>query len=481
VALSVTGRSPLALAAGVLVAASLPPWGFWPLAFVGVALLAHLVLAESSATGAATVAFIFCLGWYAPAMGWMWHLTPPGYVAATTIFAALHAAAAAAATRSRSRPVAAVAAHALVETIRFSAPFGGVPLASLAISQATSPLAPLARVVGPIGITAVVFGIGFALAATPRTRGLATVAALVAFSLVAPALSPRGGESDATLRVAGVQGGGEQGTLAIETSPREVFERHLAATALVPDDVDLVVWPENVVSVRDFATSRERDELAAESARLGVPFVVGITERVGDDAFTNAQVVLAPDGSIGDRYDKVKRVPFGEYMPLRSLLRALGAPVDRVPRDAVAGRTSAALRAADVTLGVAISWEVFFPSRTAEGVNEGATIVLNPTNGASYTGTILQGQQISASRLRAIETGRWIVQVSPTGYSAFVSPDGEVSQRTGVGERAVIVADVPLREGRTPYSRVGDTPVIVALLALFALSARRRLPRGRLD
>lgn len=480
-ALSVTGRAPLALAAGVLVAASLPPWGFWPLAFVGVAILARLLLAESSARSAASVAFVFCLGWYAPAMGWMWHLTPPGYVAATTIFAALHAAAAALVTRAPSRPLAAVAAHALVETIRFSAPFGGVPLASLAISQATSPLAPLARLVGPIGITAVVLAIGFALAVVPRTRGLTVAVGLVALSLVAPALTPRGGESNATLRIAGVQGGGEQGTLAIETSAREVFERHLAATALVPADVDLVVWPENVVSVRNFADSRERAELAAEAARLGVPFIVGITERVGDDAFTNAQLVIAPDGTLGDRYDKVKRVPFGEYVPLRSLLRALGAPVDRVPRDAVAGSTTAALRAADATLAVAISWEVFFPSRTAEGVNEGAAIVLNPTNGASYTGTILQGQQISASRLRAIETGRWLVQVAPTGYSAFVSPDGAVSQRTGVGERAVIVADVPLREGSTPYSRVGDTPVIVALLALVTFSARRRLPRGRLD
>lgn len=475
-----TGRVTLALAAGALVAVSLPPWGFWPLAFVGVAVLARLLLAESSPRGAAILAFVFCLGWYAPAMGWMWHLTPPGYVAATAIFAALHAAAAALVTRAPKRPLAAVSAHALVEAIRFSTPFGGVPLASLAISQATSPLAPLARIVGPIGITAVVFGIGFALAVTPRRRGLAVAGGLVFVSIVAPTVSPRGGETATTLRIAGVQGGGEQGTLAIETSAREVFERHLAATALVPTDVDLVVWPENVVSVRDFATSRERDELTAEAARLGVPFVVGITERVGDDAFTNAQLVIAPDGSVGDRYDKVKRVPFGEYVPLRSLLRALGAPVDRVPRDAVAGSSTAALRAADATLGVAISWEVFFPSRTAEGLAEGAAMVLNPTNGSSYTGTILQGQQISASRLRAIETGRWLVQVAPTGYSAFVSPDGEVSQRTGVGERAVIVADVPLRDGRTIYSRVGDTPVIVALLALLAFSASRRLPRGRL-
>lgn len=475
-----SARAALALGSGALVAASLPPWGFWPLSFVGVAVFARTVLGESSPRRAALVAFVFCVGWYAPAMGWMWHLTAPGYVAAIAIFSGLHAVAAAATAVFASRALAATAAHTLVEVVRFATPFGGVPLASLAIAQATSPLAEVVRLVGPIGLSGLVVAVGFALASPPRRRGLGVAALLVVGAVALPALVPRAAERDEVLRIAGVQGGGEQGTLAIETSAREVFERHLAAMALVPDDVDLVVWPENVIAVADFAASRERTELTAEAARLGVPLVVGITERVGADSFTNAQIVIGPDGSLGDRYDKVKRVPFGEYVPLRSLLRTLGAPVDRVPRDAVAGTDPAALRAADATFGVAISWEVFFAGRTAEGIREGASVLLNPTNGASYTGTILQGQQMSASRLRAIETDRWLVQVSPTGYSAFVTPDGEVLQRTGVSERRVIVADVALRDGRSMYSRVGDTPVIVALLALLVVSARRRLPRGRL-
>jgi apolipoprotein N-acyltransferase len=136
------------------------------------------------------------------------------------------------------------------------------------------------------------------------------------------------------------------------------------------------------------------------------------------------------------------------------------------------------LRVGETTLAVAISWEVFFAGRANEGIELGAAMLINPTNGSSYTGTILQTQQVASSRLRAVETGRWVVQVSPTGFSAFVSPAGEVFDRTGVSERRVIVREVPMREGRTFYSYIGDQSILIvisaALLALLVLGSRRR-------
>ena len=169
-----------------------------------------------------------------------------------------------------------------------------------------------------------------------------------------------------------------------------------------------MLWPENVVDVVDFETSDELAAIAAQAERLGVPIAVGITEDVAGepDHFTNAQVIVTPEGEVTSRYDKVRRVPFGEYVPLRGFLEALGAPVDQVPHDAVAGTTPAVLDLPDGTrAAVVISWEVFFGGRAREGVREGAGLILNPTNGASYTGTIVQTQQVASSRLRAIETG----------------------------------------------------------------------------
>ena len=102
-----------------------------------------------------------------------------------------------------------------------------------------------------------------------------------------------------------------------------------------------------------------------------MPFAVGITEDVPGrpGRVTNAQVVVTPDGEVTSRYDKVRRVPFGEYVPLRGLLEALGAPVDQVPTNAIAGTEPAVLDLPDGTrLGVVISWEVFFGGRAREGV-----------------------------------------------------------------------------------------------------------------
>ena len=471
-----------ALGSGSLVAFSLPPWGWWPLAFIGIAIFARIT---TSGTTRPRTQFlfgtIFAFGWFAPGMCWMWFLTPPGYVIAVLLFAALHGVASVIGSRSMYPLVALPLAHALAETFRFSFPFGGVPLASLAISQSASPLVGIVRIGGPLLLTFCVLQIGFALSqlvVAPRIKHIAVFSAITALIVCAGIIAPRGNDTGETRTIAAVQGGGPQGTLAINTNPRDVVERHLAATRTINStNLDMVIWPENVIDVADFYNSDERIEIAEQAARLGAPFVVGITEDVNARYFTNAQIVVNEDGTLGDRYDKVRRVPFGEFVPLRGLLEALGAPVDRIPRDALAGSDIARLQVGDTTVGVAISWEVFFSGRANEGIEAGGSMLVNPTNGSSYTGTILQTQQIASSRLRAIENGRWLVQVSPTGFSAFISPTGEVFDRTGVSEQRVLERTINLRSGRTLYSNLGDLPfivVMVAVLASLASIARKR-------
>ena len=438
---------------------------------------------------------LFALAWLAPGMAWMWFLTAPGYIIAAILFSALHGVAAmitgAVTDQHKHRAIVGPLAHTLAEALRFSFPFGGVPLATLAISQAASPIAPIVRVGGPLLLTYVVLQIGFLLSNLRKietrkhsVRAALISAVVIAVLPIAGAIAPHGHDIGRSLNIAAVQGGGPQGTLAINTNSRDVVIRHLEATqtiaggsASTDNQLDLVIWPENVIDVSSFSSSVERTEVAAEVARLNAPFLVGITEDLDNRYFTNAQVVVNTDGSLGDRYDKVRRVPFGEFVPMRGLLEAVGAPVDRIPRDALAGQDTAILRAADTTIAVVISWEVFFAGRANEGVERGATLLVNPTNGSSYTGTILQTQQIASSRLRALETGRWLVQVSPTGFSAFVSPSGQVFDRTGVSEQHVIIREVQLRSGRTIYSYIGDMPIILlmiaSLLALLIVGRRK--------
>ena len=494
----------LAVLGGVLVAIGLPPLAWWPAMLLGVA--CYVVAAERASRRATTqfvLAALFAWAWLAPAMGWMWHLVPGGFVIAPLLFSAAHGVVGAATARIApstgttdltSRIVLRMALHALVEAARVVVPFGGVPLAGLALGVADTRLAHLVRLVGPLGLGFWLLLSAGVLAelwlqrhdATRRSRRNAAVMLLSLLALQAIALvAPSGIDTGHTMRIAAVQGGGEQGVLAINTNPRDVTDRHLAATSMLAanEDLDLVVWPENTIDVRDFSTSKALDEIVAEVERLSAPFAVGVTEDAGRN-FTNAQIVVDEAGQESSRYDKVRRVPYGEYIPLRGFLRAIGAPVDRIPRDAVSGTSRAIIevplggddRPPTVTMAVAISWEVFFASRVNDGVSAGGQVVLNPTNGSSYTGEILQQQQVASSQLRALESGRYLVQAATTGFSLVVDPNGQVLQRVAIGERDTIVQDVALRTGRTVYSYLGDTIVslLIAAVALVAVVVIRR-------
>ena len=481
-----------ALGAGVLVALSMPPWGWWPLAFAGLAVWEWLLHGQRRAVRWRRT-WLFLAGWMAPALSWMWFLTAPGYLVAVVLYGSLHATASLAMPGppdDRWRWLTLPSALTACEALRFCFPFGGVPLASLAISQVAGPFAGLARIGGAILLTFVtaVVGTNVRRVVRPlvsRTRAARrdaarVVAATAALALLVAAgiIAPRGNGTGRSVRVALIQGGGAQGTRAAHTSSRLVVERHLAETEQFTGPTDLVVWPENVIDVANFAASPEHQEVAAQAARLGVAFLVGVTEDAVDPRhFINAQVVVMPDGSVTSRYEKVRRVPFGEYMPLRGLLSALGAPTNAVPRDAMGGHGPAVLDTPVGTVGVMISWEVFFGGRAREAVRYGAEILINPTNGSSYTGTVLQTQQVASSRLRAIETGRWVAQVAPTGFTAFVSPSGHVYDRTAQREATWRERAVELRTGRTWYVALGDKPFVAAAVGLWALPVL--VPRGR--
>jgi apolipoprotein N-acyltransferase len=460
-----------ALVAGLLLAASVPPWGWWPLAFVGIAMWDRL-LADRPGRSRLLRSWFVAAAWLFPSMLWMWDLTAPGFVVAGGLFALYFGIAALAVpAREPWRWVALPAAIALAEIARWTFPFGGVPLATLAVGQAAAPLGQTARLGNAILVSAMVAIVGVALSAAWTRRWTAAAIAL-AVAVVMSTLSlaaPRGHQVD-EITFALVQGGGPQRTRAENTDERQVFLRHLEASAQVPPGTDLVLWPENVVAVDQLATSQEFDELQRLARDLDTTLVVGVTEDEDDDYFRNASVVFDPDGQQIDRFDKVRRVPFGEYVPLRGLIEGLAGEGAGLPaRDAIEGTAPAVVHTDAGTFAVVISWEVFFTDRARDGVRHGGEAVLNPTNGSSYWLTQVQTQQVASSRLRAIETGRWVLQAAPTGFTAVVNDDGDLLERSNVSETKILTGSVPLREGETIATRIGQWPVVA--LALAALAA----------
>jgi apolipoprotein N-acyltransferase len=176
-------------------------------------------------------------------------------------------------------------------------------------------------------------------------------------------------------------------------------------------------------------------------------------------------------------FEKVHRVPFGEYVPFRGFFSHL-ANLAAVPRDAIAGRGSGLMRTPAGPLGILVSYEVFFADRGRSSVRAGADLLVVPTNTSSYPSEQMPSQEVAADRVQAVEEGRDLVQAAPTGYSTFVSNRGVVRQQSRLSARQVLVASVPLRRGATLYERYGDLPTLVlaslSLLAGLAAAARRR-------
>lgn len=477
-------RLSLAMLAGFLIAFSLPPWGWWPLTLVGFALWDYL-LTELRARQRFVTGWAVGFVWLAMGELWMFDLTAPGYVLVFIVFGAGYGVVSMLSVGDGWRIALLPAGIVLFEWFRWSYPFGGVPLATVPMTQVASPLANVLPFVGPTGLAAVTAITGMALSRAVQRRfdqaGLAM--GVVAITVILSALMPGATVID-TLDVAVVQGGGPQRTRADRCENQRVFDRHVAATNSIDRDVDLIVWPENVVnpvpdttlrgSCEDIFTMSEAIEGVADVARThNAVLIPGWFHGDGPDATVNYSTSVSPDGETLDRYDKVRIVPFGEFVPLRSFIEIFSSEVPG--RDVRQGTGPAKLDTPVGRLGISISWEIFFDSRGRAATRDGGQILVNPTNGSSYWLTILQSQQVASSRLRAIENDRWVLQAAPTGFSAIVSPDGDVIDRTGVSEQKVLYSTVERRDGLTLATRWGSLPMLVVsgLVLLIGLAKAR--------
>jgi apolipoprotein N-acyltransferase len=476
--------------AGAGLALSLPPWGFWVLAFPAAGLL-WWRLGGLRLRARVLAGWAAGLGLFVPGLWWATTFNTYGGVVLMAVESLAPALACAVVPgRARGRTGALAGAMVLTEALRSTWPFGGLPMGGVALGQASSPLAGAARLGGPLLLVGLVWlgGGGLALVTTalmtyirrsPMSRleragpgavrmtliGTAALAVVVGIG-VWGATAPDGGPAAHTLRIAAVQGGGVRGLRKSEVDPATVTAAQFAATNETARrdhgrPPRLVVWPEDVVSLdtRIDGTQAEKN-LAALAARIHATLVVGVTETVSTQSFRNEILAFSPTGALIARFEKVHRVPFGEYIPYRGFFKHL-ADLSSVPLDAIPGHGSGVLDTPAGRLGTLVSYEVFDSERGWITTRAGAQLLVDPTNTSSYRTSQVPTQEIAAARLQAISEGRDVVQAAPTGFSAVIDHRGRLVARTDLGVRQVIVRDVGLRTGRTIYERVGDLPVLL--------------------
>jgi apolipoprotein N-acyltransferase len=198
----------------------------------------------------------------------------------------------------------------------------------------------------------------------------------------------------------------------------------------------------------------------------------------------NQGIVWAPGSGAGDRYTKWHPVPFGEYIPWRSVFRSNFGRLALIPRDMRSGTRVEPLRVDDTLVADAICFDVAYDDGIHAQISRGAQVVVVQTSNAMFINTSQIEQQFEISRLRAIETGRYVLVAATNGVSGVVAPDGRVLARAAPKTQAVLTEQVDLSTALTPAVRIGPwlgracAAVAVVALCLGLLPYRRRQRRG---
>jgi apolipoprotein N-acyltransferase len=234
----------------------------------------------------------------------------------------------------------------------------------------------------------------------------------------------------------------------------------------------VVVWPETAVP---FAVDRDPAVLQAigratprEGATLAAAPRVSVDPATGDRRVHNSILAIGPDGRVMAAFDKFHLVPFGEYIPFRSLFPGVAA-IAAGPSEFAPGPGPVTWELPGIpAVSPLVCYEIVFPGAVADRGAPPAWIA-NATNDAWYWRTAGPHQHFATARMRAVEEGVPVVRAALTGVSGVIDPYGRVVASLGLGEAGTVDAALPApAPGRTPYGRFGDLALVVVLLSLLA-------------
>lgn len=496
-------RTLVAAVAGVALSLAFEPVALAYLMPLALAAYALCTRGVSSRAGF-VVGLAFGIGFYFPHIHWMSaSIGPPAWVALALVEALFYGALGALSPvlqRLRAWPAWLGVGWVAMETVRSNWPFSGMPWGRVGFGVVDTPLAPALAYVGVNGVSLLVAVLGFLLARVftcerGRERLLATVSVVAVATLsMAPLLVPWTLETTGTATVAAVQGDVpgrgddvlfdvEQLTLNHVEATEALAQRVAAGTSPQPD---FVVWPENSTARDPFEDPGISASIDRAADAIGVPLLVGAIVGAGADNVRNQGIVWDPEFGAGERYTKRHPVAYGEYIPLRHLLPDSllnGSQLARVSRDMLSGSRSTPLTIAGIRVADSICFDIAYEDGIKTQVDNGAEVLTVQTSNAQFIFTGQIEQQFAITRVKAIESGRYVVVAAVNGVSGVIAPDGSVLDRTERRTQDVVVESVELKSGATPGLGVGAalgfaTPGMTVVALLWGLVARRRERRS---
>ena len=349
----------------------------------------------------------------------------------------------------------------MLEEVRNRFPFGGFGWVRIAYTQADAPFAKIAAIGGASALSALTILLGLIIYQGARRK--------FSFITLAPfliLLIPINLTFSGATNVMMIQGNVPQLGLDFNSRAKAVFYNHLERTQveLAKDSkVDFVLWPENSVDVDPFTNEDVKQALNS----INKPLIIGAVLGKGNK-FLNTSILWG--GELPPIYIKQHLTPFGEYIPLRSLASLISPYTDRVT-DFEPGQSQVLFTIKDAVIAPIICFELVDDQLLHEAALS-SNILAVQTNSATFGMSAESAQQLSITRVRAIEHGRNIVSVSTTGYSAVINHQGKVLQQTSMGTADTIRAEVELLRGQTPRDRAGDWALIGTLFVLLVVARR---------
>lgn len=351
--------------------------------------------------------------------------------------------------------------YILLEELRNRFPFGGFGWVRVAYTQADSPFSKIAAIGGASALSALTLLIALILFFVTQRR--ISMITFLPFLLI---LIPVNLSTTGYATVLMIQGNVPTLGLDFNSRAKAVFNNHFERTQeeIAKDPkVDFILWPENSVDVDPFLNSDVKASLDSIQHSL----IIGAILNKGESIY-NTSILWG--GELPDTYIKQHLTPFGEYIPLRSLARIISPLVDEV-EDFSPGDGGKTFSIGEIKVAPVICYELIDDDLLRQAAAD-SNIVAVQTNSATFGMSAESAQQLSITRVRAIEHGRNIASVSTTGYSAIINSSGKVVEQTAMGTADSIRAEVGLIEGQTPRDAAGDW-ALIGVLVLLLLVARR--------
>ena len=341
----------------------------------------------------------------------------------------------------------------VLEEVRNRFPFGGFGWARVAYSQADAPYAAIASRGGAISLSAVtVLFAGFFYFLLNRRMNLLLLVPLLAL------LIPNNIATVNQTSVLMVQGNVPELGLDFNARAKQVFSNHVNQTKVAlgeKREVDFIVWPENAVDVDPYTNKDVFDTLESFDKPLIIGAIVGKGEKL-----QNTSILWGEKKQ--DIYVKQHLTPFGEYIPLRSLARKISPLVDQVD-DFSAGDQPKIFTIGKARIAPVICFELLDDEILAKASKDSNILVVQ-TNSATFGTSAESAQQLSITRIRAIEHSRNVVSVSTTGISAVIDFNGKILSQTSMGRAEHVFADVGLIDQLSPRDRYGDWAGVLTLI-----------------